>query len=112
MTGFSLVLLSAGKIPQKRITTASQTHPDKKRIVEIQQALIDKGYMFGLPTGVWDNKTIETLKNIANDHGWQTSHVPDARVLILLDLGNKYSDPEVLKAPKNRLDPPYKLVDP
>lgn len=85
-------------------TPARQMHPDKKRTVEIQQALIAKGYMFGSPTGVWDNRTIEVLQQIAEDHKWQVDHVPDARVLILLGLGNRYSDPKVATWPGNHLD--------
>lgn len=85
-------------------TPARQMHPDKKRTVEIQQALIAKGYMFGSPTGVWDNKTIEVLQQIAEDHKWQVTHVPDARVLILLELGNRYSDPNVVMMQPSHLD--------
>src|SRR5258708_418628 len=94
-----LVLLFVGNCVDAR-----QTHPDKKRTVEIQQALIAKGYMFGSPTGAWDNKTIEILQQIAEDHKWQVNHVPDARVLILLGLGNRHSDPRVATWPGNHLD--------
>lgn len=71
-----------------------QVVPDKKRTVEIQEALIAKGYLTGSPTGKWDSKTIRTLKQIAETHKWQVTYVPDARVLILLDLSS--GDPTVI----------------
>jgi hypothetical protein len=65
-----------------------QKQPDKKRVLQIQKALIADGYLAGLPTGRWDKATIEELAVIAQDHGWQTKHIPDARVLNLLGLGS------------------------
>jgi len=65
-----------------------QKQPDKKRVLQIQKALIADGYMVGPATGRWDKATIDELATIARDHGWQTRHVPDARVLNLLGLGS------------------------
>ena len=78
-----------------------QMMPDAKRQKQIRIALDEHGY----PTGkIWP-ETIVILKQIARDHCWQHSHAPDARVLILLGLGNKYSDPDVLEEPPSILEP-------
>jgi hypothetical protein len=74
-----------------------QKTPDQKRTIQIQTALISHGFLFGAPSGKWDNETMETLKGIAKDHNWQTHRVPDARVLIILGLSK--GDPEVLDIP-------------
>jgi hypothetical protein len=79
---------------------AKQTQPDPKRVLEIKQALIAHGYE---PGKSWP-QVQELLRGIAREHGWQTHHAPDARVLILLGLGNKYSDPAVALAGHNHLD--------
>lgn len=89
------------------VAYAKQTQPDVKRVKQIQAALVEHGYEAGK---TWAG-TQEILRGIARDHGWQTHHAPDARVLILLDLGNLHSDPAVALEGSNYLD--YKkTVDP
>jgi hypothetical protein len=78
-----------------------QLQPDIKRQREIRLSLASHGYQ---PGTTWA-ETQSILRQIARDHHWQTKHAPDARVLILLQLGNKMSDPDVLTWPKNHLDP-------
>jgi hypothetical protein len=80
---------------------AKQTVPDLKRQNEIRQALIAHGYE---PGKTWGS-TIQLLKQIARDHHWQSHRAPDARVLILLGLGNRYSDPSILDEPPSKLEP-------
>lgn len=70
---------------------AKQMQPDPKRVKEIQAALVEHGYEAGK---TWP-QTQEILRGIAKGCGWQTHRAPDARVLILLDLGNKHSNPDV-----------------
>ena len=82
------------------IANAKQTQPDQKRVREIQAALLAHGFE---PGRSW-HETQELLRGIARSHHWQTHRAPDARVLILLGLGNKYSDPDVLLEEHNRLD--------
>ncbi len=79
---------------------AKQMQPDVKRVKQIQAALGEHGYQSGK---TWV-QTQEILRGIAQDHGWQTRRVPDARVLILLDLGNQHSDPAVALEGSNYLD--------
>ena len=88
-----------------RATVAKQTQPDKKRIAEIQAALVAHGYQ---PGKTWQ-QTQEILRGIAQSHDWQVKRAPDARVLILLDLGNAHSDPDVIKEGANHLD--YKKAE-
>lgn len=80
---------------------AGQKLPDLKRQREIQSALTEKGY------GTYKTwpETVVALKQIARQHHWQSSHAPDARVLILLGLGGPHSDPQVLDTPPSKLEP-------
>ena len=82
---------------------STQREPDAKRTKEIQAALVTHGFECK-PTGKWDNQTRLALHDIAKAHGWQTAHVPDARVLILLELGGPHSDPYVATQTGNHLD--------
>lgn len=79
---------------------ANQLQPDAKRVKQIQVALVVHGYSAGTN---WHD-TQEICRRIANDHKWQTHFAPDARVLILLGLGNDHSDLEVLTSGSNHLD--------
>ena len=79
-----------------------QKVPDQKRTLEIQHALVEKGYLSEADiTGHFDAKTRDACSSIAREHHWQARHVPDARTLILLGLSK--GSPEVLTHP-NHLD--------
>jgi hypothetical protein len=80
-----------------------QKEPDAKRKAEIIAALNSHGFQ----VRSWPEAKA-SMHQIAAEHGWQTSHVPDARTLIFLGLGNVHSDTDVVTAPKNHLDPPYR----
>ena len=84
------------------ITTAGaqQRQPDAKRVREIQSALRSHGFKAG---ETWHD-TQEACRDIQREHHWQTHFAPDARVLILIGLGNKHSDEEVLMYGSNHLD--------
>lgn len=82
------------------IVFGKQTQPDPKRVRQIQAALVEHGYA---ATMTWA-QVQEVCRGIARDNGWQTHRAPDARVLIMLGLGNEHSDPEVLKEHHNHLD--------
>jgi hypothetical protein len=77
-----------------------QLQPDVKRVKVIRAALQAHGY----PPGTSWHQTQDITREIARQHHWQTHHAPDARVLILLGLGNKNSDPQVIIQPLNHLD--------
>jgi hypothetical protein len=84
-----------------------QAQPEAKRVKQIQTALVQHGYQ---PGKTWA-ETQTVLRSIAEEKGWQTHFAPDARVLIILGLGNKNSDVEYVEnnghnhldgAPKSR----------
>lgn len=77
-----------------------QDQPTPQRIAEIQEALRAHGYDPGI---TWV-ETKEVCRQIADKMEWQTDHAPDIRVLILIGLGNKYSDPQVAQIKGGRLD--------
>jgi peptidoglycan hydrolase-like protein with peptidoglycan-binding domain len=60
---------------------------DANRAAQIQQALIQKGYLNGEPTGQWDSSTEAAMLRFQGDNGWQTKLTPDSRALIKLGLG-------------------------
>lgn len=82
--------------------TKGQKVPDQKRVLEIQHALVEKGYLSEAEaSGRMDAKTIDILRSIAISHHFQSRHIPDARTLILLGLSK--GDPGILDKP-NHLD--------
>ena len=97
--GFILVLLFACA------AFANQKEPDTKRTREIQQALVEHGYTVQV-NGKWNTETKAALAEIAKEHCWQAARVPDARVLIILGLGNKHSNEWVTTQPPGRLEYP------
>ncbi len=60
---------------------------DPARASQIQQALINKGYLSGEPSGVWDSQSAAAMQRLQADNGWQTKITPDSRALIKLGLG-------------------------
>jgi hypothetical protein len=58
-----------------------------ERATAIQTALIQRGYLSGEPTGVWDAQTVSAMEKLQADNGWQSKITPDARALIKLGLG-------------------------
>ncbi len=72
-----------GKHSKKR----GQQKIDGERTHQIQQALIQKGYLKGEPSDKWDASTEAALRKFQADNGWQNKTVPDSRALIKLGLG-------------------------
>lgn len=89
---FTLVVLALLLWASGVLGAPKQKQPDKKRVIQIQSALIDQGYLGGTPSGIWDQQTQSVLGKIAADHGWQSRHIPDARVLNILGLGASTTD--------------------
>lgn len=58
-----------------------------ERATEIQNALIQHGYLTGEPTGTWDAQTVAAMQKMQEANGWQTKITPDSRALIKLGLG-------------------------
>ena len=61
------------------------------RATAIQQALIQKGYLTGEPTGTWDSQSVAAMQKLQAENGWQTKYTPDSRALIKLGLGGSGS---------------------
>ena len=59
--------------------------PDRYR--EIQQALAQKGYLRGEPSGRWDADSMDALKRFQNDQNLDASGKLDSLSLIALGLG-------------------------
>lgn len=95
--GLSLAAVSSAA-PHKNKT--GQMQPDPQRVAEIQAALLAHGYASGRTWG----ETQEICRQIADGMKWQTDHAPDARVLILIGLGNRGSNPNVAHRQGNHLD--------
>jgi peptidoglycan hydrolase-like protein with peptidoglycan-binding domain len=73
-----------------------------ERATEIQTALIQKGYLTGEPTGVWDASSIAAMQKLQSDNGWQTKITPDSRAIIKLGLGPQTSaNSESASTPQN-----------
>jgi peptidoglycan hydrolase-like protein with peptidoglycan-binding domain len=60
---------------------------EPERVQEIQQALIQAGYLKQEPTGRWDDPTKDAMRRYQADHGFPTTGLPEAKSLMKLGLG-------------------------
>lgn len=74
------------KTPPRPLT---QQQPTPERNQQIQQTLIDKGYLQEPTTGVWDTQSSEALKRFQADQQLQATGKLDSLSLIRLGLGPK-----------------------
>ncbi|MGQ9634616.1 MAG: peptidoglycan-binding domain-containing protein [Bryobacteraceae bacterium] len=84
---------------QRRVRPAIQQQPTPERYREIQQALIDRGFLEGEPTGRWDPASVEALKRFQADQQLQPTGKIDALSLIRLGLGPRRQNLAVAPAP-------------
>jgi hypothetical protein len=56
----------------------------------VQQALIERGYLQGEATGVWNAQSVEALKKFETEQTWKADGKIDSRGLIALGLGPQY----------------------
>ena len=68
---------------------SAQNEPTADRYREIQQALKQKGYLQGDPTGKWDPSSAEALRRFQQDQNLEASGKLDSLSLIALGLGPK-----------------------
>jgi hypothetical protein len=66
--------------------------PTPERYREIQQALVDKGYLKSDPNGVWDAQSVDALRQFQTDKNLSPTGKISSASLIDLGLGPK-SDP-------------------
>jgi peptidoglycan hydrolase-like protein with peptidoglycan-binding domain len=72
---------------------ASQVQPTPERYSQIQQALIDKGYLQGTATGVWGPESMAALKRFQEEQKLEATGKLDSLSLIRLGLGPKKVEP-------------------
>ena len=79
-----------GKSTKKPVVAAyRQNTPTPDRYREIQQALIDKGYLKSEPNGVWDAQSSDALKQFQTDKKLTPTGKISSASLIDLGLGPK-----------------------
>ena len=74
---------------RKQSWRTGQMTPTPERYKEIQQALIDKGYLQGPASGVWGPDSVPALKKFQQDQKLEPSGKIDSLTLIALGLGPK-----------------------
>jgi len=60
---------------------------EPQRVQEIQQALVQAGYLTQEPTGKWDDPTRNAMRRYQADNGFPTTGLPEAKSLMKLGLG-------------------------
>jgi peptidoglycan hydrolase-like protein with peptidoglycan-binding domain len=58
-----------------------------KRVSEIQQSLIDAGYLHQEPSGKWDSATRDAMLRYQTENGFAATGLPEAKSLMKLGLG-------------------------
>jgi Putative peptidoglycan binding domain len=97
-----------GKSAKKSVRTAAapgrtrQMAPTPERYRDIQQALVEKGYLKSEPNGVWDAQSADALRQFQTDQKLSPTGKISSASLIALGLGPKTSAPEAspLSLPK------------
>ena len=83
-----------------------QQTPTPERYKEIQQALVDKGYLRSEPSGVWDADSTEALRQFQSDQKLTATGKITAPSLIGLGLGPKTAVPPADSATLPPAEPP------
>jgi hypothetical protein len=73
--------------------------PTPERYRDIQQALVDKGYLKSAPNGVWDAQSTDALRQFQTDRKLSPTGKISSASLIALGLGPKNNQPEPGGAP-------------
>ncbi len=71
----------------RRKRRQGQMRPTAERIREIQAALIERGYLKGEPTGVWNAESANAMERFQQANGLEPTGRFEARSLIKLGLG-------------------------
>lgn len=83
-------------VPKKPAAPAA---PGSERLRSVQQALIERGYLNGTASGVWNADSIEALKRFEADQKVKVDGKIDSKMLIALGLGPKYDNNLSLPVP-------------
>lgn len=80
---------SRGSKTSRTKKVKGQAAPTPERITEIQQALTRKGVFSGIPTGEWDDSTVDAMKQFQTANGLNPTGKLDALTLQKLGLGSE-----------------------
>jgi hypothetical protein len=101
----------AVKTPPAATWRTRQQAPTPDRYKEIQQALVDKGYLKGEPTGVWDADSAGAMQRFQMDQKLTPNGKINAPSLIGLGLGAKSAGaPEATPLKQPEVSPPPAAV--
>jgi hypothetical protein len=76
-----------------------QMEPTPERYKEIQQALVDHGYLKSEPNGVWDAQSTDALLRFQTDKKLSPTGKLSSASLIALGLGSKTADTPAAQPP-------------
>src|ERR1700733_3270666 len=99
------------KKPAVAASTYRQLAPTPDRYKEIQQALIDKGYLKPEANGVWDAPSQDALRQFQTDQKLSPTGKLSAASLIALGLGPKTSAASVSPPPATSDPPPPATIE-
>jgi hypothetical protein len=80
-----------GKTGKRTTATWRQMAPSADRYREIQQALVEKGYLKSEPNGIWDTQSADALRQFQTDKNLSPTGKLSSASLIALGLGSKTS---------------------
>lgn len=87
-----------GSLPRTPVRVRQMT-PSADRYREIQESLVAKGYLQQEPTGVWDTKSSDALRQFQTETDLTPTGKLSSLTLIRLGLGPKFSDAPVVIPP-------------
>jgi peptidoglycan hydrolase-like protein with peptidoglycan-binding domain len=85
--------LAGRRVPSRQRLARLRLEPERVR--EIQQALIQAGYLNQAPTGAWDDATRNAMRRYQADNSFPTTGLPEAKSLLKLGLGSHPLPPEL-----------------
>lgn len=88
-----------GRKTTARNWRSRQLAPTPERYREIQQALIDKGYLTAEATGRWDQASIDALRRFQQEQKLEPTGKINSLSLIALGLGPKYDTSAAVALP-------------
>lgn len=95
-----------GKSSKKTVAVNRQMAPTPERYKEIQQALVEKGYLKSEPNGVWDTQSTDALRQFQTDKQLSPTGKLSSASLIALGLGPKTAAAPSVQPPASVETPP------
>jgi hypothetical protein len=95
-----------GKSSKKTVAVNRQMAPTPERYKEIQQALVEKGYLKSEPNGVWDAQSTDALRQFQTDKQLSPTGKLSSASLIALGLGPKTAAASSVQPPAPVETPP------